>query len=86
MFGDKLTCISGVDLHGLEPVVGCKFRARPLPDASQLSMTGESVAILDDWGGVPVFEADVAVVELNKHRQRLARRMLYRLVVGSARP
>ena len=73
-------------MHSLKPVMGGQFRARPLPDAPQLSMPGESVAVLDDWGRVPVFEADVAVVELNKHRQRLARRMLYRLVVGSARP
>lgn len=66
--------------------MGCKFRARPLPDASQLSMTGESVAVLDDRGRVPVFEADVAIVELNKHRQRFLRRVLYRLVVRGARP
>ena len=66
--------------------MGGQFRARPLPDAPQLSMPGESVAVLDDRGRVPVFEPDVAIVEVNKHRQGLSRRGLYRLVIRGARP
>lgn len=44
-----------------------KWRAGPFPDASQFTLTGEFVAVLDDWNGMPVFEPNVATVEVDKH-------------------
>lgn len=63
-----------------------QWRASPFPHASQLTLPGESVAVLDDWGRVPVSEPDVAVVEVSKHWQGGRGSVLNRLVIRATGP
>ena len=62
-----------------------KRRAGPFPDASHFTLAGKLVAILDDGSGVPVFETNVTIVEIDEHRQGVLGRTLYWLVIGGAR-
>lgn len=81
----QLTCVSGVYFHGVEAIVRRQWRAGPLPDTPQLTMTGKSIAVLDDWGRMPVFEPDVAVGKVKEHWQGALRWWLYRLVIRGPR-
>lgn len=80
---EPLTCITRVDLHGLEPLVRRQWRTRPFPDASQFPLAGESVALCDNRGRVPVAESNVAAVEVQEYRQTALR---WRLVTVCQRP
>lgn len=82
--GCALTSISRVNLHSLESVMRQKRRASPFPDASHFTLAGEFVAVLDDGSWVPVFETNVAFVEIDKHRQGSLGKGLYWLVIGGA--
>lgn len=87
MQGDdnRLTCVSRVDFHSFEAVMRREGRAGPFPDASQSTLAGESVAVLSDWGGVPVFKPNVTIVEVDKHWRGVCGRGFYWLVVRGAR-
>lgn len=65
--GQQLTCITWINIHGLEAIMWRQWRAGPFPDSSQLTVTGESIAVLDDRSRVPVLEPNVATVEVNKY-------------------
>lgn len=82
--GCALTSVSRVDLHSLESIMRHKRRASPFPDASHFTLAGEFVAVLDDGSWVPVFETNVAFVEIDKHRQGSLSKGLYWLVIGGA--
>lgn len=57
------------------------WRAGPFPDASQSTLSGKSIAVRGNWARVPVFEPDVAAVEVNKHWHRVDRGDMNWLVV-----
>lgn len=58
-----------------------QWRSSPFPHASQLTLSSEPVAVLDDWGRVPVSEPDVTVVEIDEHWQGVWGSVLNRLVI-----
>lgn len=51
----------------------CKRCASPFPDASHLTLAGKFVAILNDGRRMPVFEPNVAAVEIDKYWLMLRR-------------
>lgn len=62
-----------------------KWRTSPFPDSSHITLASEFVAVLDDWGRVPVLEPDVGIVEINEHWHVGGGTVLYRLVVRGTR-
>lgn len=79
-----LTGITWVDFHGLESLMWCKRGTSPLPDASQFTLTSKMLAIWGDWGRVPVFEPDVAVIEVKEHWHGARGSVLHWLVIRRA--
>lgn len=61
------TCVSGISLHWVESFVWCQNRAGPFPDAAQLRLSSEFVAVRCHGCRVPFFESDIAAFQVPKH-------------------
>lgn len=63
---EKVVRVTGVDGHGFEPFPLAEHGAGPLPHAAHLGLAGQTVAGAGHRHRVPVLEADVGAVEVDK--------------------
>lgn len=59
-----LTCVARIEFHWLKSFIFPEWRASPFPDTTHLGLTRKGVSIASYCNRVPIFEANICIVQV----------------------
>lgn len=63
---EKVGCVAWIEVHSLESFIRRQRCASPFPQAAEIALSTESVAVASNGRRMPVTESDIVVAELYK--------------------